>query len=77
MLLYLTVDHLYDASLVLEDFFIWSSIPPITKRLISRLLWSSFGRSTEGKFYISLSIRRFQKVQFELIYFYVVRKNKK
>ena len=40
------VDHLYDASLVLEDFFSKSRIPPIIKCLNSRSLWSSFGWST-------------------------------
>ena len=50
MLSYLIVDHLYDASLVLEDFFSWSRIPPIIKRLNSRSLWSSFGCSTMRKF---------------------------
>ena len=79
MLLYLIVDHLYDASLVLEDFSSWSRIPPIIKRLNSRSLWSSFGWSTMRKFSEgpALSIGPFQKVQLEVIYFYVVRKNEK
>ena len=79
MLLYLIVDHLYDASLVLEDFSSWSSIPLIIKRLNSRSLWSSFGWSTMRKFSEgpALSIGPFQKVQLEVIYFYVVRKNEK
>ena len=50
MLLYLIVDHLYDASLVLEDFSSWSRIPSIIKRLNSRSLWSSFGWSTMKKY---------------------------
>ena len=37
------VNHLYDASLVLEDFFSRSRIPPIIKCLNTRSLWSSFG----------------------------------
>ena len=80
MLLYLIVDHLYDASLVLEDFSSWSRIPPIIKRLNSRSLQSSFGWSTirnssEGP---AISIPLFQKVQREVIHFpYVVRKNGK
>ena len=79
MLLYLIVDHLYDASLVLEDFSSWSRIPPIIKRLNSLSLWSSFGWSTMRKFSEgpALSIGPFQKVQLEVIYFYVVRKNEK
>ena len=36
MLLFLTVGHLYDASLVLEDLSSMSRIPPIFKRLNSR-----------------------------------------
>ena len=40
------VNHLYDASFVLEDFSSRSRIPPIIKCLTSRLLWSSFGWST-------------------------------
>ena len=40
MLLYLIVDHLNDASLVLEDLSCWSSIPPTIKRLNPRSLWS-------------------------------------
>ena len=79
MLLYLIVDHLYDASLVLEDCSRWSRIMPIIKRLNSRLLWSSFGWSTMRKFSEgpALRIGPFQKVQLEVIYFYVVRKNEK
>ena len=79
MLLYLIVDHLYDASLVLEDFSSWSRIPLIIKRLNSRSLWSSFGWSTMRKFSKDpvLSIKPFQKAQLEVIYFCVVRKNEK
>ena len=78
-IIYLIVDHLYDASLVLEDFFSWYKIPPIMKRLNSCSLWSSFRWSTIRKFSEgpALSIGPFQRVQLELIYFYVVRKNKK
>ena len=50
MRLYLIVDHLCDTSLVLEDCSSRSRIPPIIKRLNSRLLWSSFGWSTMRKF---------------------------
>ena len=76
MLLYLIVDHLYDASLVLEDF---SRIPPIIKRLISCSWWVFFGWSTMGKFSegLALSNRPFQKVRLEMIYFYVVIKVEK
>ena len=79
MLLYLIVDHLYDASPVLEDFSSWSRILPIIKRLNSRLLWSSFGWSIVRKFLEgpALSIGPFQKVKLEVIYFYVVRKSEK
>ena len=79
MLLYLILDHLYDASLVLEDFCSWSKIPPIIKRLNSRSLWSSFRWATIRKFSEgpALSIGTFEKVQLEVIYFYVVRKNEK
>ena len=38
MLLYLLVEHLYDASLVLEDFSSCSRIPPIIKRLNSLIV---------------------------------------
>ena len=53
MLLYLTVDHLYDASLVLEEFSSWFRIPPIIKRLNSRSLrffsgWSTMRKFSEG-----------------------------
>ena len=79
MLSYLIVDHLYDASLVLEDFSSWFRIALLIKHLNSRLLWSSFGWSTMRKFSEGpeLSIASFQKVQLEVIYFYVVRKNEK
>ena len=66
-----------DTSLVLEDFFGSSSIPPIIKGLNSRSFWSSFGWSTERNFSEgpALSTGPFQKVQCEVIYFpYVVRK---
>ena len=79
-MLYLIMDHLYDASLVLEDFSSWSRILPIIKRLISRLLWSSFGWFTVRKFSEGpvLSIGPFQMVQLEVIYFcYVGRKREK
>ena len=74
MLLYLIVDHLYDASLVLEDFSSWSRIPPIIKRLISCSWWVFFGWSTMRKFSEgpALSNRPFQKIRLEIIYFYVV-----
>ena len=80
MILYLTVDHLYVASLVLEDFSSWSRILPRIKRLNSRSLWSSFGWSTIMRKFSEgpvLSIGPFQKIQLEVIYFYVVRKNEK
>ena len=79
MLLYLIVDHLYDASLVLEDFSSWSRIPSIIKRLNSRSLWSSFGWSTMRKFSEGpeISSEPFQKIQLEVIYFYVVIKNER
>ena len=69
MLLYLIVDYLHDASFILEDFFRWSRILPIIKRLNSRSLWSSFGWSTMIKFSEgpALSIRSFQKVQLEVV----------
>ena len=38
MLLYLILENLYDASLVLEDFSNCSRIPPIIKRLNSHSL---------------------------------------
>ena len=38
MLLYLILENLYDASLVLEDFSNYSRIPPIIKRLNSHSL---------------------------------------
>ena len=79
MLLYLIVDHLNDASLVLEDFSSWSRIQPITKRLNPCSLWSSFEWSAMRKFSegSGLSIGPFQKVRLEVIYFYVVKKNEK
>ena len=79
ILIYLIVDHLSDASLVLEDIFSWSTIPLIIKRLNSRSLWPSFGWSRMRKFSEdpALSIGPSQKVLLELIYFYVVRKNGK
>ena len=79
MLLYLIVDYLYDISLVLEDFFNWSSTPPIIKRLNSHSMCSSFGWSTMKKISEDpvLSVGPFQTVQLEVIYFYVVRENKK
>ena len=76
MLLCLIVGHLYDASLVLEDFSSKSRIPSIIKRLDPRSLWSPFGWSTMRNFSEgpALSIRHFQKVEREVIYFpYVVR----
>ena len=77
MLLYLIVDHLYDASIVSEDFSRWSRIPPIIKRLNTCSLWSCFEWSTVRKFSVgpALSTGPFQKVQLEVIYFNVVRKN--
>ena len=69
-----------DASLVLEDFFGRSRIPPIIYGLNFRSLWSSFGRSSKRNFWEgpALSIGPFRKVQREMIYFpYVVRKNEK
>ena len=36
MLLHLIIDHLYDASLDLEDFSSWSRIPPLIKCLNAR-----------------------------------------
>ena len=79
MLLYLIVNHSYDASLVLEYFSSCSRIPLIIKRLNSGSLWPSFGWSTMRKFSEgpALSIGPFQKIQLEVIYFYVVRKNEK
>ena len=75
-IIFLIVNHLYDASLVLENISSWSRIPLIIKRLNSRSLWSSFGWSTMRKFSEGsvLSIGHVQKVQLEVIYFYVVRK---
>ena len=72
------VDHLHDASLVLEDFFSRSMIPTIIKCMNSRSLWSSFRWSTMRSFPKdpALSIGNFQKVQLEVIYFpYVVGKS--
>ena len=65
MLLYLIVDHLHDASLVLQDFSSWFRILPIIKRVKFRSLWSSFGWSTMRKLSEdpALSIGPFQKVQ--------------
>ena len=40
------MDHLHDASLILEDFSSRSRISSIIKCLSSRSLWSSFGWST-------------------------------
>ena len=79
MLIYLIVDHLHDGFLVLVDISSWSRIPPIIKRLNSRSLWPSFRWSAMRKFSEGpvLSIGPFQKVQLEVIYFYIVRKNKK
>ena len=79
MLLYLVMDNLYDASLVFKDLSSWSRILFIINRLNSCSLWSSFGWSRMRKFSDgpALSIGPFQKVQLEIIYFYVVRKNKK
>ena len=79
MLLYLIVDNLYDTSPGLEDFSSWSRILPIVKRLNSCSLWSSFEYFTMRKFWEgpALSVGPFQKVQLEVIYFYVIRKNKK
>ena len=76
MLLYLIVDHSYDASFVLEEFSSQPSILPIVRRLNSRSLWSFFKWSTMRKFSEgpALSIGPFQKVRLEGIYFYVVRK---
>ena len=74
------VDHLYNVSLVSEDFSSRSRILPIIKCLNAHSLRSSFGWSTmrnlsEG---LALSIGPFQRVQREMIYFpYVVRKNEK
>ena len=68
-----------NASLVLEDFFSRSRIPPIIQCLNSSSLWSSFGWSTirnfpEGH---ALSIGTFKKAQSEFIYFpYAVKKMK-
>ena len=75
-ILYLIVDHLYDASLVLEDFSSWFRIPPIIKRLNSRSLWSSLRWSTMRKLSGSSvsNIGAFLKVQLEVIYFYVIKK---
>ena len=77
ILLYLILDHLYDASLFLEGFSSWSRIPPIIKCLNSRSLWSFYGLPTMRKFSEgpALIIGPYQKVQLEVIYFYVVRKN--
>ena len=64
------MDHLYDASLALENFFSRSRIPPITKCLNSCSLSSSFGWSTTTNFSEgpALSIGPFQKVQQEVFY---------
>ena len=79
MLLYLIVDHLYDVSLVLEDFSSWSRIPPMIESLNFRSWRSSFEWSTMIKFSEgpALSIGPFQKVHPEVICFCVVRKNEK
>ena len=69
-----------DVSLVLEDFFGRSSIPPIIQGSNSRSLWFSFEWSTKRNFLegLALNIEPFQKVQREVIYFlYIVRKNEK
>ena len=60
MLLYLVVDHLYDASLVLEDISSWSRIPPVIKRFNFPSWYSSFGWSTKLSEKLS---ENFQKVQ--------------
>ena len=74
------VDHLYDASLVLEDFSSMSRIPPIIKCLNSCSLWSSFGWHTTANFSEgpALSIGPFYKVQRVVVNFpYVIRKKEK
>ena len=66
-----------DASLILEDFISRSRIPLINYRFKSRSSWSSFGWSTMTKFSEgpALSIKTFQMVQHEVIYFsFAVRK---
>ena len=50
------VDHLYGTSLVLEDFFSRSRIPPITKCLNSRSLRFSFGWSPMRNFSEGLAL---------------------
>ena len=69
-IIFLIVNHLYDASLVLENISSWSRIPLIIKRLNS-FGWSTMRKFSEGSV---LSIGHVQKVQLEVIYFYVVRK---
>ena len=60
-----------DASLVLEDFFGKFRISPLILGLNSRSLRSYFGWFTKRNFSEgpALSIRLFQKVQREVIYF--------
>ena len=61
-----------DASLVLEDFFSWSGIPPIISRLKSRSLWSSFRWSTIRKFLESPALRyhaTFKVRKFDLFFY--------
>ena len=80
MLLYLVVNHLYNASLTLEDLSSRSRILPIIKFLNSCSLWSSFRWSSMRNFSEGpvLSIEPFHKTQHELIYLPdVVRKNEK
>ena len=51
------MDHLYDASVVLEDVFSMSGIPPVVKRLNSRG-WSAMRNFSQGP---ALSIGLFPK----------------
>ena len=79
MILYLIMNHLYDASLVLEEFSSWSSIPPIKKKFKLSFIVVFFQMVHNEKFSEGpmLSIEPFQKVQLEVIYFFVIRKNEK
>ena len=69
-----------NASLVLENFFGRSRIPPLIEGLNSGSSLSSFRLSTKGNFSegAALNIETFEKVKREVIYFpYIYRKNEK
>ena len=74
MLLYLIVERLYDASLVLEDFLVGPGLIKVS--FIVVFFWK-FHNEKIFRSSKTLSIRPFWKVQLEVIYFYVVRNNEK